>query len=236
MPVFRLPAHPHFPPPQLAEDDGLLAIGGELSPPWLLLAYSMGIFPWPVPGQPLLWWSPEPRCILVPGDLRISRSLRKVLRQQRYQVTLDRDFAGVINACAGVRLQAGESTWISAPMRRGYQLLHDLGHAHSVECWQDGVLQGGLYGVALERCFFGESMFHRQRNASKVAFVTLAATLFAAGFTLFDCQLPTAHLQSLGGRNVSRAKFLEALCYGGVRARIDPDPAPFPQLPLAWPP
>lgn len=232
MPVFRLPVELCFPPPHLAEPDGLLAVGGDLSPPRLLLAYSQGIFPWFGPGEPLLWWSPEPRCILTPGDLHCSRSLGKRLRQGRYEVSIDRDFAAVVRACAEVHRERAGGTWLGAEMQAAYLQLHRLGYAHAVECWQAGELQGGLYGVALGRCFFGESMFHRQRDASKVAFAVLVRTLFAAGFTLFDCQLPTPHLQSLGARTVSRAVFLAALRRGGVTPGSAPPVPFFPSRPL----
>lgn len=215
MPVYRLIDQPVFPPPELAEQGGLLAVGGDLSTPRLLLAYSMGIFPWFNEGDPILWWSPDPRCILEPADLKVSRSLAKVLRRQEFTVTYDRFFAGVIDACAELRRQE-EGTWITAGMREAYIRLHELGYAHSVEVWRNGELAGGLYGVCLGRCFFGESMFHRVANASKVAFAALARHLHSRQFELIDCQLPTAHLASLGARTIPREEFLRRLRRGRV--------------------
>lgn len=227
MPIYRLTSALSFPSPRLAEPDGLLAIGGDLSAARLLLAYSLGIFPWYNPGEPILWWSPDPRCVLFPGDLILSRSLRKELRRQRYTITIDGDFASVMHICAEVRLQDGAGTWIGEEMQAAYRELHEMGYAHSLECWQAGSLVGGLYGVALGSCFFGESMFHRQRDASKVAFALLARTLFASGYTMIDCQLPTPHLQSLGARVIDREAYLAALSQGDVNPRYLA-PAPFP--------
>lgn len=215
MPVYQLIDQPLFPPPEFAEEGGLLAIGGDLSTPRLLLAYSMGIFPWFNEGDPILWWSPDPRCILEPAELKISRSLAKVLRRQEFAVTFDQDFAAVIDACASVR-QPEEGTWITAGMRQAYLRLHRLGYAHSVEVWRDEALVGGLYGVCMGRCFFGESMFHRVTDASKIALVELARHLLVRRFELIDCQLPTPHLLSLGARVVPRDVFLQRLRRGGV--------------------
>jgi leucyl/phenylalanyl-tRNA---protein transferase len=215
MPVYHLIDQPVFPPPELAEQGGLLAVGGDLSTPRLLLAYSMGIFPWFNEGDPILWWSPDPRCILEPTELKISRSLAKVLHRQEFTVTCDQSFAEVIDACAEVRRQK-EGTWITAGMQQAYVRLHRLGYAHSVEVWRDGALAGGLYGVCMGRCFFGESMFHRVANASKVALVELARHLQARRFELIDCQMPTPHLVSLGARTVARDEFLHRLRRGGV--------------------
>ncbi len=228
MPVFRLIEQLAFPPPDLAEPDGLLAVGGDLSVPRLLLAYSMGIFPWFNEGDPILWWSPDPRCVIEPDRVHISGSLAKVLRQGRFAVTFDRAFSRVIEACAEVRTARGEGTWITEEMREAYVRLHELGFAHSVECWEGDSLAGGLYGVALGRCFFGESMFHRRPNASKVALVTLAQKLAERGFELIDGQLPTPHLESLGARRVRREEFLERLRRGGVAPSVHPVPADFP--------
>jgi leucyl/phenylalanyl-tRNA---protein transferase len=215
MPVYHLIDQPVFPPPELAEHGGLLAVGGDLSTPRLLLAYSMGIFPWFNEGDPILWWSPDPRCILEPTELKISRSLAKVLHRQEFTVSCDQSFAEVIDACAEVRRQK-EGTWITAGMQQAYVRLHRLGYAHSVEVWRDGALAGGLYGVCMGRCFFGESMFHRVANASKVALVELARHLQARRFELIDCQMPTPHLVSLGARTVGRDEFLRRLRRGGV--------------------
>lgn len=215
MPVYQLIDQPVFPPPELAEQGGLLAIGGDLSTPRLLLAYSMGIFPWFNEGDPILWWSPDPRCILEPAELKVSRSLAKVLRRQEFTVTCDQAFAGVIDACAEMRRQ-NEGTWITPGMQQAYVRLHRLGYAHSVEVWRDGELVGGLYGICMGRCFFGESMFHRVANASKIAMVELARHLVARRFELIDCQMPTQHLMSLGARTIPREAFLLRLRRGGV--------------------
>lgn len=226
MPVYQLIDQPVFPPPEFAEAGGLLAVGGDLSIPRLLLAYSSGIFPWFNDGDPILWWSPDPRCILEPAGFQVSRSLAKVLRRQEFEVTWDRAFAEVIEACAGVRRQE-EGTWITAGMCRAYTELHRLGYAHSVEVWREGVLAGGLYGVCLGRCFFGESMFHRTANASKVALAELARHLEQRRFEYIDCQLPTPHLISLGARSIPREEFLIRLRKGGVVPSTMPPPGVF---------
>ncbi|WP_109513692.1 leucyl/phenylalanyl-tRNA--protein transferase [Pseudomonas ovata] len=201
-----------FPPlsKALRDPDGLLAAGGDLSAERLVRAYRHGCFPWFQEGQPILWWSPDPRTVLFPEELHVSRSLSKVLRQQRYRVTFDQDFAAVIQACAEPRSYAKE-TWITGKMQDAYRQLHARGHAHSVEVWEDDVLVGGLYGLAMGQLFFGESMFSRADNASKVGFATLVEHLKAWGFVLIDCQMPTAHLQSLGARSISRQAFADYL-------------------------
>ena len=233
MSVFALDGQLIFPPAADADVSGLLAVGGDLSSRRLLLAYSSGIFPWFRAGDPVLWWSPEPRCIVTPDSLHVSRSLVKCLRQCVDAITFDRDFTAVIAGCASAGGRDRIGSWLTPAMRNAYQLLHDQGYAHSVECWSKGVMVGGLYGVALGRCFCGESMFHHQRDASKVAFVALAVTLFAAGYSLIDCQLPTAHLRSLGGESVSRDHFLRLLRAAGVPPSTMPDIGSFPQGELA---
>lgn len=197
-----------FPPLEKAmrEPNGLLAAGGDLSADRLIQAYRHGCFPWYQQGQPILWWSPNPRTVLLPNELHVSRSLAKVMRQQRYQVSFDQDFPAVIRACAEPRDYA-DGTWITGSMQAAYIELHNRGLAHSVEVWQDDLLVGGLYGLAMGQLFFGESMFSRADNASKVGFVTLVEQLKAWGFVLIDCQMPTEHLQSLGARSISRADF-----------------------------
>ena len=198
----------------LTEPNGLLAIGGSLSPRRLLRAYRLGIFPWYSSGQPILWWTPDPRLVLFPEAINISRSLGKVLRSQRFTVTADTAFPAVIDACAQPRL-ASEGTWITAEMYQAYCALQQLGHAHSIEVWQGGALVGGLYGVALGRIFYGESMFSRVSNASKVALVALAVQLQRWDFALIDCQVRTAHLSSLGAVEIPRqtfSQFLERYC------------------------
>ena len=198
-----------FPPASeaLAEPNGLLAVGGDLSPERLLLAYQQGIFPWYEEGQPLLWWSPDPRTVVAPADVHLSRSMRKFLRRSDFAVTFDLDFPAVIRGCAEPR-DYTDATWITPAMQRAYIELHRRGHAHSVEVWEHGELVGGLYGVALGRMFFGESMFSRRSNASKTAFLALASHLRRLGCELIDCQMPTDHLQSLGAVELPREYFL----------------------------
>ncbi|MCI0916464.1 leucyl/phenylalanyl-tRNA--protein transferase [Pseudomonas stutzeri] len=201
-----------FPPLETAmrEPNGLLAAGGDLSPERLLAAYRHGCFPWYQEGQPLLWWSPNPRTVLYPEELHVSRSLAKKLRQGVFNVTFDRAFQDVIQGCAAPRDYA-DGTWITTPMQNAYVILHQLGVAHSVEVWQDGQLVGGLYGLAMGRLFFGESMFSRATDASKVGFVTLVERLRGWDFKLIDCQMPTQHLASFGARTIPRRIFAEAL-------------------------
>jgi leucyl/phenylalanyl-tRNA--protein transferase len=200
-----------FPDPALALDspEGLLAAGGDLSPERLLCAYAAGIFPW-YEGQPILWWSPDPRAILRFDELKVSRSLRKRLRSGRFRVTFDHRFADVVRGCAAPR-DACPDTWITNEMYRAYVALHELGFAHSVETWLDEELVGGLYGVAIGGVFFGESMFSRASDASKVALVRLVEQLRQRQFRFIDCQLPSAHLESLGSRTVPRRTFLRWL-------------------------
>lgn len=190
----------------LIEPNGLLAVGGSLSVARLLNAYRHGIFPWYSEGQPLLWWSPDPRTVLFPAGFRLSHSLRKTLRKSTYQVTLDTAFDAVVMACAAPR-DSESGTWITPAMAQAYRVLHAAGYAHSVEVWQDGKLVGGLYGVALGRVFFGESMFSAMRDGSKIALAYLAGQLRAWDFAVIDCQLHTAHLQSLGAEEVPRTDF-----------------------------
>lgn len=201
-----------FPPPEAAlrEPDGLLAAGGDLSPERLLAAYRRGIFPWYEDGQPILWWSPDPRTVIFPQELHVPRRFRRELARGTFAASFDNEFGAVIRGCA--RLDATEAgTWITAEMIAAYERLHVLGHAHSVETWRDDTLVGGLYGVTLGRVFFAESMFSRVSNASRVALTHLAATLAAHGFRMIDCQLPSAHLARLGARNLPRRAFLTLL-------------------------
>lgn len=201
-----------FPPLEnaLSEPNGLLAAGGDLSPQRLLEAYRKGIFPWFNEGEPILWWSPDPRMVLFPNELKISRSLRKTLKKDHYQIRTDRNFSQVMHACASPRKgQAG--TWIHPEMIAAYTALHEMGLAHSVEIWMDGVLAGGLYGVTLGKVFFGESMFSRVPDASKIAFVYLVKQLQCWEFGLIDCQVKTGHLASLGAREISRKEFSQKL-------------------------
>lgn len=201
-----------FPPVDeaLLEPNGLLAAGADLSPQRLLDAYARGIFPWFNPGEPILWWSPDPRMVLFPHEFRLARSLRKRLRRIDYEVGIDTAFREVVLACAGPRSGQG-GTWITPQMVDAYVRLHTLGHAHSVETWINGELVGGLYGVAIGRVFFGESMFTRATDASKIAFAHLVAQLTAWGYGLIDCQMSTRHLASLGAREIPRSEFTALL-------------------------
>ncbi len=210
--VWLDPNDPHadFPPVEraLRDPDGLLAAGGDLSPQRLLRAYRRGIFPWYEKGQPILWWSPDPRAVLFPDRLRISRSLRKTLRNKPYRVTFDTAFAAVVTACAAPR-RGATGTWITPEMRDAYCALHAQGHAHSVEVWwPDGELVGGLYGILLPRVFSGESMFARRSDMSKVALVHLAQWLRERDVPLIDCQLPNPHLMRLGAETMPRERFV----------------------------
>lgn len=211
MPVFLLSEPVGFPPPHLASDSGLLAVGGDLQKERLLTAYAMGIFPWYSPEEPILWWSPDPRMVLYPEELHVSRRLRRTLRQGRFEVTADRDFASVIRHCAQVPRAQGPGTWIVEEMMEAYTRLHEDGYAHSVEVWQEGRLTGGVYGVSLGDCFFGESMFSRVRDASKVAFVHLVRGLRRRNCRLVDCQVASAHLTRFGAREIPRSTFLREL-------------------------
>ena len=210
MPVYRLRSDLAFPPPEHAEPSGLLALGGDLSSERLLRAYSLGIFPW-YEKPPILWFSPDPRMLIEPGSLHVSRRLRRALRQGRFELRLDSAFARVIQSCADVTRAGERGTWITAEMIAAYRALHSEGWAHCCEAWQGDALVGGVYGVSLGRAFFAESMFHLVSDASKAALVALVWQLEAWDFTLFDCQLPTPHLASLGARPWPRSRFLRAL-------------------------
>lgn len=201
-----------FPPVASAmrEPDGLLCAGGDLSTTRLLEAYRRGIFPWYSVGQPILWWSPDPRAVLFPAEFKASRSLAKAARNRGFEVTFDRDFASVMRCCSDSDLRP-EGTWISPAMMAAYWALHELGYAHSVETWLDGRLVGGLYGVALGRVFFGESMFSLERDASKVALKRLVETCLARGVELIDCQVASSHLASLGAREIPRPELVARL-------------------------
>jgi leucyl/phenylalanyl-tRNA--protein transferase len=202
----------NFPPPSqaLSDPEGLLAAGGDLSTERLLSAYSQGIFPWYSDPDPILWWSPNPRLILYPDKIHISKSLRKLQKKSVFRVTYDLDFEQVIKLCAATRADK-EGTWITPEMEHAYTLLHKQGYAHSVEVWKGAQLVGGLYGVAIDRVFFGESMFSLESNASKMAFVTLAEDLARHGFKLIDCQVETPHLMTLGAELMPRPIFIEQL-------------------------
>ncbi len=218
-----------FPPVESSSPEGLLAVGGDLRPERLLEAYRHGIFPWYSRGQPILWWSPDPRTVLLPAKLKLTRSLRKTLRHDGFRVSFDEAFGEVMRACAGPRGKSPSGTWITPEMLAAYTRLHALGHAHSVEAWDGEELAGGLYGVALGAAFFGESMFSRATDASKVAFAHLVRQLETWGYVLIDCQVASAHLFSLGAEEIPRADFMArlaaALGQPGRSApwRFDPD-------------
>jgi leucyl/phenylalanyl-tRNA--protein transferase len=211
MPIFRLDERLIFPPPALADPNGILAIGGDLRPERLLLAYSMGIFPWYSDEMPILWHSPEARLVLTPATMHVGRSLRKALRKRPYEIRLDTAFAQVIDACARTARPGQNGTWITQDMQAAYVELHRRGFAHSAEAWHEGRLVGGLYGVSLGGVFFGESMFADASDASKLAFVTLVRQLAVWGIDLIDCQVHTEHLASLGAEEWPRSVFLKAL-------------------------
>ena len=224
MPVYRLPDAHVFPPPDHAEPSGLLAIGGDLHPRRLLLAYAHGIFPWYSEDEPILWFSPEPRFVLEPGQLRVGRSLKKRIKRGDYEIRLDTNFAQVIRQCREAGRPGQSGTWITDDMEQAYLELHRMGFAHSAEAWHQGELVGGLYGVALGRVFSGESMFARASDASKVAFVWLVRQLERWGFDLVDCQIETDHLNRFGARPIPREDFLHRLSDGLRR----------PAHPRAW--
>jgi leucyl/phenylalanyl-tRNA--protein transferase len=212
MPVFQLDHRIAFPDPEQAEPDGLLAVGGDLSPARLLLAYAMGIFPWFNEDDPILWWSPDPRCVVLPGEAHIPRSTLRKLRRGDFEIRFDTAFENVMRACAAPR-EGQPGTWISEPMVAAYAALHRAGYAHSVEAWQGGELVGGLYGVSLGAAFFGESMFARAPDASKAAFAALCEKAFGWGFHFIDAQVPTPHLERLGASLVPRRDFLTRLAH-----------------------
>ncbi|MDH3728453.1 MAG: leucyl/phenylalanyl-tRNA--protein transferase [Myxococcales bacterium] len=208
MPVYLLGKELEFPPPEEANEEGIVAVGGDVSPERLLVAYENGIFPWPAQGYPLLWFSPDPRFALVPAKAHVSRSLRKAIRRGHLRVTADTAFEEVIAACAEVPRPYQQGTWITNELQEGYLGLHELGYAHSIEAWKDDELVGGLYGVSLGRTFAGESMFASEPDASKVGFTTLLGHLAMWGFTTVDCQVYTEHLARFGATMWPRERFL----------------------------
>ena len=213
MPVFWLSNDEiSFPHPELANEDGILAVGGDLSQERLLLAYSIGLFPWFNPDDPILWWSPDPRFVLFPDELKISKSMRPYFNQKKFQVTVDQEFEIVMRNCQQAKREGqGGGTWITESMVEGYVNLHQAGYAHSVEVWKDKDLVGGLYGVALGKVFFGESMFSKVSNASKFGFISLVRQLVTLDFDLIDCQQKTKYLGSLGAKGIPRKNFLRHL-------------------------
>ena len=211
MPIFFLSDKLSFPPPQLATTEGLLAVGGDLSQERLLLAYRLGIFPWFSDGEPILWWSPDPRLVLYPDEFRVPKTLRKIIKKKMFNITMDTAFEAVMHRCRQIRVQNNEGTWIVDDMIDAYCKLHNSGFAHSVEAWHRGKLAGGLYGVSLGGCFFGESMFTEKSNASNVALVHLFQHLMQHGFDMIDCQVKTSHLIRFGAREIPREHFLKQL-------------------------
>lgn len=211
MPVFRLDDALRFPDPELADETGLLAVGGDLRVDRLLLAYRHGIFPWYEEGLPILWHSPDPRMVLDAAELHVGRSLRRVIRRGEFEIRFDTAFSDVMGACAQRPRPGQDGTWITADMMKAYRQLHELGWAHSVEAWHGGALVGGLYGVSIGRAFFGESMFAAVDDGSKVAFVALVERLHRWDIRLVDCQVHTEHLARFGARLMPRADFLNAL-------------------------
>ncbi len=211
MSVYQLSDELVFPHPKLANDNGLLAVGGDLSPERLILAYSNGIFPWYVEGEPVLWWSPDPRLVLFPNEFKRHKSLRQIVNNNRFQITMDKAFNDVIKQCRTTKRKGQTDSWITANMQKAYLKLYELHVAHSVETWKNGKLVGGLYGILLGKVFFGESMFHTEDNASKVAFWHLIDRLLELDVKIVDAQQDTPHLRSLGARLISRKKFLSYL-------------------------
>jgi len=200
-----------FPHPKYASEEGLLAIGGDLSTERILFAYEHGIFPWYNPGEPILWWSPNPRFILLPSEIKVSKSMRQVQRKGIFKVSFDQAFEEVIRNCSTTPRKGQAGTWLTDEMIAAYIELHHQGFAHSVETWEEGKLVGGLYGLSLGKCFFGESMFAKTSNASKIALIHLAKTLEEKGFSMIDCQSETKHLRSMGAKFIPRNDFLEHL-------------------------
>jgi leucyl/phenylalanyl-tRNA---protein transferase len=211
MPVYQLVKELVFPHPSLAEKDGLLAIGGDLSPERILTAYINGIFPWYSKKDPILWWSPDPRCVLFPDKYKPSKSLLSIIKKEIFEIQFDKNFNSVIRKCATVKRSREKGTWITPEMKKAYQLLHKLGYAHSVEAYKEGKLVGGLYGVIIGKVFFGESMFYHISNASKVAFFYLIKYAKENGFDLIDCQITTQHMLNMGADEISREEFLKIL-------------------------
>ncbi|MCU7853884.1 MAG: leucyl/phenylalanyl-tRNA--protein transferase [Candidatus Thiodiazotropha sp. (ex Monitilora ramsayi)] len=233
--IFLLDEEPSAPFPDVSlaerEPNGLLAVGGDLTPQRLISAYMQGIFPWFSEDEPILWWSPDPRTVLYPEKIRISRSLRKTLRRKQFQVSFDRDFAGVIKGCAAPR-DNSPGTWLLPEMIEAYHQQHALGLAHSVEVWQDGVLVGGLYGMAIGAVFFGESMFSQVQDSSKIALVHLSHTLSDWGYRMIDCQVYTPHLASLGAEQIPRQVFCHNL---SGWTRLPGRPGSWSDLPMICP-
>ena len=211
MPIFALDDSCNFPDPNQADQSGLLAVGGDLSSNRIIKAYEQGIFPWFSEGDPILWWSPDPRMILFPEKLNVSKSLRQSLNNSNFEVTFDKSFVDVVTHCSNIPRKDQDGTWITKEMKQAYLNLHELGYAHSVETWLDGELVGGLYGISLGHAFFGESMFYTRRDASKIALYHLTEKIINWGFFFIDAQIETDHMQRMGAENISRNDFLKLL-------------------------
>ena len=209
--MYRLTDALLFPWPEQASDEGIVAVGGDLKPERVMLAYRKGIFPWFESDDFLLWWSPDPRMVLFPDQVKISKSMRAVLRKKQFEVTFNKAFDVVVEACAKVKRFGQNGTWITPGLMEVYSTLHTQGHAHSVEVWEEGVLVGGLYGIDLGTVFCGESMFSKANNASKVGLISLAKELKKNNYELIDCQVPTQHLASMGAESIPRSEFLTYL-------------------------
>ena len=235
--IYRLNKNPFlFPDPAQADPSGLLAVGGDLSVRRLLTAYAHGAFPWYSEGQPILWWAPDPRCVILPEDFRIPRTVRRELRRCTFTTSHDRAFERVMRACAETLRPDQDGTWITPEMTAAYVRLHEAGFAHSVEVWERDALVGGLYGVRLGNVFFGESMFHRRSDASKLALVRLMERLAEEGCELVDCQMETAHILRYGARSIPRTEFLDRLCAAGVNRAWQETLSPTPEAsPVARP-
>lgn len=210
MPVFQLSRELLFPPIHMSRHDGLLAVGGDLSTDRLLLAYRNGIFPW-YSSSPILWWSPDPRFVLFPSELRISKSMQILLKKERFRFTINTAFQQVITQCRSIQRNGQSGTWITSEMEKAYTTLHEKGYAHSAEAWDGDQLAGGLYGIRLGNVFFGESMFSKVSNASKFAFIRYVQHLMSNGVELIDCQVHTDHLESLGARMIPRPEFIQLI-------------------------
>jgi leucyl/phenylalanyl-tRNA---protein transferase len=215
MPLFALDDKLYFPPVHMAEPDGLLAVGGDLSLPRLELAYRNGIFPW-YEGEYILWWCPDPRFVIFPNELRVSKSMQQLLKKGAFEFTINKAFREVIGHCQQINREGQNGTWITSDVMEAYTAFHQAGFAHSAEAWMDGELVGGCYGVRMGNMFFGESMFSKVSNASKYAFISYAQQLISEGVQLIDCQVYTAHLESLGARMIPRTEFIELLKTNGV--------------------
>ncbi|MCK4942076.1 MAG: leucyl/phenylalanyl-tRNA--protein transferase [Candidatus Aminicenantes bacterium] len=219
MTVYLLGKEPVFPPADEADPIGIIAVGGDLSPERLIAAYSKGIFPWYSEGEPILWWSPDPRLVLFPDEIHISGSLRRLLNRNPFEITFDRSFDAIIEACQQPRKYQGE-TWITEEMITAYKRLHELGYAHSLEVRRNDEIVGGLYGVSLGRCFFAESMFHRVDNASKFGMVRFVQKLNELDFRIMDCQVSSSHLKTMGAREIPRKEFLDLLTESGQKENL----------------